>query len=77
VRELLGELAQRPVGGGELRLPPVPRDIVDESVGFLLGLEVPGDLGPEVVRVRLRSVVAVELGRDHGGEELALGARQG
>ena len=76
VRELFGELAQGPIGRGEVRLPPVPRYVVNVPIGFLYGLELLGDLGPEVVRVRLRSVAAVDLGRDHRGQQLALSPRE-
>ena len=47
---------------------------MNKPVGVLFGIELLGDLGPEVVRVRLRSVVAVDLGRDDRTQQLALHA---
>jgi len=75
--QLRGEFAERLVRPGELRLAPVPGDRVHEAVGFLLRLDLLGDLGPDVVGVCLRSVVTVELGRDYRGQQLALGAGEG
>jgi hypothetical protein len=46
------------------------------AVGIVLALEVLGDLGPEVVRVSLRSVMTVQLGRHDGSQELALRSRE-
>lgn len=68
VSQLGGKLAQRAIDVGERRRAPVARDGVDERVGRFLRIEPLGDLGPEIVRVRLRSVKTIQLGRHDGGQ---------
>jgi len=74
--ELRREGAQRTVGLAELGVAPVARDGVDVGIRVCRVRNLVSDLFPEVVGVRLRSVVAVLLARRHGGEHLALGPGQ-
>ena len=74
--ELRREGAERTVGLAELGATPVARDGVDVGIRVCLVRNLVSDLFPEVVGVRLRSVVALLLARRHGGEHLALGPGQ-
>jgi hypothetical protein len=59
VGQLRSKLAQRPVAVRKRRRLPVTRDRVNERIGFRTVHEL-SDLFPEVMRVRLRSVVALQ-----------------
>jgi hypothetical protein len=73
VRELGGERTQLAVGRRERRAAPVASHRMYECVGLLA--ERCGDLFTEVVGVSLRSVEAVQLRGDDGGEQLTLHPR--
>ena len=72
VREQFRVPAECLIRLGQLRTPPVSGNRVYERIPFLIGFESFLDLGPEVMRVRLRSVEAVELRGGHRGQQLAL-----
>jgi hypothetical protein len=66
VRQLHGEVAQRPLARRERRQPVIVRCMLRDRVVCALGTEV--------VCMRDRSIVAALLGRGHGRQELALAA---
>jgi len=65
-REFHGELAERAVDGTQASHPEIAHHRVDVGIPLRRVLEVPGDLGPEVVGVGLGSIVTVIRRRDHG-----------
>ena len=67
-----GEVAECPVGRRKGGAPPVAHHGVDERIRRFGVLDRVLDLSPEVVRMGLSSVEAVELGRDHGRQQLPL-----
>lgn len=77
VGQLLRVAAESLVPRGQVRRPAVPRDGVDEGVGLVAVGEITLDLGPEVMRVRLRSVEAVVGLRGHHGQHLPLAPAEG
>jgi len=66
------EIAQGPVYRRERGRPPVSYNRVNVLVRIVRIRYDRPDLFPEVMRVRKRSVVAPELGRDHCGQKFAL-----
>ena len=68
VRELDCKFTQRPIGRAQVSLAPVAGDGVHECVRLFRVLKQLLDLFPEVVRMRLYSVAALEFRRDHCGE---------
>ncbi len=76
VRELGRETTQRQIGVREWRATPIANDRVHQVVCAFGSQRVVIDLGPEVVRVRLCSVPALQLDRHDGGEQLALKSAQ-
>jgi hypothetical protein len=67
-----GKGAQCLVGGGQRSGAPFAGHGVDQGVGLSRVWHHFTDLFPEVVGVSLGSIVAVVLGRDGGGQQLAL-----
>lgn len=72
VGQLRTEVAETSVGRVQRRRSPIPHDPVDKRVGFCVIHPRNLDLFTEIVRVRLGSVEAVQLGRDDGGQKLPL-----
>ncbi len=72
-----GEVAKRPVDRREGGVPPITHHGVNEGIRRCVVIDRALDLGPEVVRVGLSSVEAVELGRDHGRQQLPLHTTEG
>ena len=75
-RKLSRELTERPISGRERRASPIAGHRMYVRVGVGVCLEGALDLFPEVMRVRLRSVEAVELRRSDRCEQLTLCTRQ-
>ncbi len=71
--ELGGKFAERTVSGGKWRRTPIRGDGVNQCVGFRDVLWIVSfDLSTEIVSVRLRSVDATQLRRNHRCQHLSL-----
>lgn len=76
VREQFRVSAECLIRLGQLRTSPVAGNRVYEGVPLVVGFEFFLDLGPEVMRVRLRSVEAVVRLRRHNRQHLSLPPRE-
>ncbi len=74
-RQAVGVGAERAIGSIQVGLAPVPCDAVHPGVGSFLAFE-PVDLGPEVMRMAIRSVATVIDLADDDGEHLTLRATE-
>ncbi|MFQ5791638.1 MAG: 2-phospho-L-lactate transferase CofD family protein [Acidobacteriota bacterium] len=72
MRELGRKLTKGPIGRRQRGLPPVAGNGMHEGIGLFRIPDDFSDLYPEVVRVRLGSVMAAHLGRHHRGQHLSL-----
>ena len=76
--QLVGKSTESGITRTQPRLTPVPRYLFHEAVCIRVVLDSKvGDLGPEVVSVRVNSIMASVGTRDDDAEQLALPPAQG